>query len=147
MNLEFLASVELRKQPPRGGNVPRVANARKHRPRPGCRLELRHQGTVIQLEGVAKTRSETVHDSRKVKPNDSRPAQQSAVGVTLQTAPDLADHEQNVFWTVLDLRKVPAVFVALGNVLRGSQSDQELQIHGIQELDLIIAFSSRKPLI
>ena len=52
------------------------------------------------------------------------------MGVTLLTAPD---HEQNVFWSVLDVRKVPAAFVALGNVLRGSKSGQELQIHGIQE--------------
>ena len=54
------------------------------------------------------------------------------MGVTLLTAPD---HEQNAFWNVLGVRKVPAVSVALGDVLRWSKSGQELQIREIQELD------------
>ena len=47
------------------------------------------------------------------------------------TAPD---HEQNTFWNVLDVGKVPAAFVELGDVLRGSKGGQELQIHEIQEI-------------
>ena len=50
------------------------------------------------------------------------------MGVTL-----LTNHEQNTFRNVLDVGKVPAAFVALGDVLRGSKGGQELQILEIQE--------------
>ena len=57
MNFEFSTSVELRKHHPRGRNVPRVENARKHRPR----LELRRRGHRYQVLRVVLAAQQDLH--------------------------------------------------------------------------------------